>query len=74
MDAKGRKARKAAWAVGLDLTGPYTGGNYCIWEFGTGELLSPPEGVPFDMAVGEIEKHQGVSRLAEARLRHLRQR
>jgi len=69
MDRRGRDLRKKARQVGLDVTGPYTGGLYCIFEMSSGDLLSPPGGVSPDDVAAEIERHQGVPRLADIRRR-----
>lgn len=69
MDSTASKIRQEARQVGLDITGPYIGGRYCIFEMASGDLLSPTEGLPLAEVKAEIAKHQGIPRLADMRRR-----
>ncbi len=67
MDRAARRLRGKARTIGLNISGPYTGGVYALWEAASGDLLG--DGLDLDAITVEIVRHRGVPRLADARRR-----
>lgn len=67
MDRAARRLRGKARTIGLNITGPYAGGVYALWETASGDLLG--DGLALHALTVEVERHRGVPRLADARRR-----
>jgi hypothetical protein len=62
-----RALRQRAHKVGLDITGPYSGDVYALFEHASGDLIA--DQLTADEIRAEVVKHANVPRLADARRR-----